>query len=130
MLTIEQRTAYGRLADVLVPSAQTMPSATQAGVGDTLIDQVLRYRPDLVEDFVKAVDIASDWEPESALDELAARHSGAFAALTLLTAAAYTLSPVVRRTLNYSPPPRSVVDDLDSYTDMLAAVVDRGFRMR
>lgn len=130
MLSIEQRGVYGRLADVLIPATDTMPSATQAGVVDTLIDQVLRYRPDLVDDFAAAVELGTGREPEAALDDLAAWHHRAFAALILLTAGAYALSPAVRRALNYTPPPRSVVDDLDSYTDMLAAVVERGFRTR
>ncbi|BBZ78663.1 hypothetical protein MANY_40000 [Mycolicibacterium anyangense] len=130
MLTIEQRGAYARLADVLIPPTETMPSATQAGVVDTLIDQVLRYRPDLVDDFAAAVEVCAGREPEAALDELAAGHQRAFAALTLLTAGAYALSPVVHRALNYTPPPRSVVDDLDGYVDLLAAVVERGFHTR
>jgi hypothetical protein len=129
-LTTEQRTAYAELADVLIPSTDGMPSATEAGVVDVLIDQVLGYRPDLAEDFAAAVDACVGREPETALDDLAARDSARFTALTLLTAGAYTLSSKVRAALNYNPPPRAVVDDVDTYVDMLADVVERGFHNR
>jgi hypothetical protein len=36
----------------------------------------------------------------------------------------------VRTALNYNPPPRAVVDDVDTYVDMLADVVERGFHNR
>lgn len=129
-LTTEQRTAYAEVADVLIPSTDGMPSATEAGVVDVLIDQVLGYRPDLAEDFAAAVDACIGREPEAALDDLAARDSARFTALTLLTAGAYTLSSKVRTALNYKPPPRAVVDDVGMYVDMLADVVERGFHNR
>lgn len=129
-LTTEQRTAYAEVADVLIPSTDGMPSATEAGVVDVLIDQVLGYRPDLAEDFAAAVDACIGREPEAALDDLAARDSARFTALTLLTAGAYTLSSKVRTALNFKPPPRAVVDDVGMYVDMLADVVERGFHNR
>ena len=129
-LSADQRRIYAAVADVLVPATETMPSASAAGVVDTLIDDALGYRPDLAEDFAAALSACADREPEVALDELTGRHPAAFAALTLLTASAYTLSPQARTGLGYRPAPRPVVEDIDTYIDMLAAVVERGFHIR
>ncbi len=122
--------AFAAVADVLIPGSAEMPSATEAGVPGDLLDQVLRFRPDLVESFRTAVAACGGQHPEVALDELANDHPDQFAALTLLTAGAYFQSPLVKQALDYAPPPRMVHDDIDTYIDLLANVVDRGFAAR
>lgn len=130
MLETEQRRTFAALIDVLIPASDRMPSATAAGVADALLDQVLGYRPDLAEPFAEAVAQCTGKDPEAALDALAEQQPEQFQALTLLTAGAYFLSPQVKAALAYDPPPRTVNDDVDSYIDMLADVVDRGFTIR
>ncbi|MDN4517745.1 gluconate 2-dehydrogenase subunit 3 family protein [Mycolicibacterium austroafricanum] len=129
-LTPTQRAVFSALSDLLIPASETMPSATEAGVADTLIDQALSYRPDLSEDFVAAVRACEGMKPEAALDDLAARDPARFTALTVLTAGAYTASARVLTALNYRSPPVPVGDDTDTYVDLLADVVARGFRIR
>ncbi|MFJ8855016.1 hypothetical protein [Streptomyces sp. NPDC102437] len=130
MLETDQRRTFAALIDVLIPASDRMPSATAAGVTDALLDQVLGYRPDLAEPFAEAVAQCTGKDPEAALDALAEQQPEQFQALTLLTAGAYFLSPQVKAALAYDPPPRTVNDDVDSYIDMLADVVDRGFTIR
>ncbi len=130
MLTADQRQVFAALADTLIPGTDTMPSAATAGVADTLLDQVLGYRPDLVDAFTAGVAACDGQPPESALDRLAADHPDQFDALTVLTAGAYFLSPAVKAAMPYDAAPRPARDDMDSYVDMLEAVVDRGFTIR
>ncbi len=129
-LTDEQRGVFAAVADTLIPAGQGLPSASEAGVHTHLIDRVLGFRADLAGDFDAAVAACAGKTPESALDDLAQAHPGQFAALTLLTASAYILSDDVLTGLQYVSPPLPVVDDLDSYVDMLADVVERGFHIR
>ena len=75
MLTTDQRQVFAVLAETLIPATDTMPSATSAGVADTLLDQVLGYRPDLVDDFVAALASCDGQDPESALDGAGCRAS-------------------------------------------------------
>jgi hypothetical protein len=130
MLNTDQRRVFAVLAETLIPATETMPSATTAGVADTLLDQVLGYRPDLVDDFVAALASCDGKEPESALDGLVAEHPRQFEALTVLTAGAYFLSPAVKAAMPYDAAPRPARDDMDDYIDMLEHVVDRGFTIR
>ncbi|MFE7213270.1 gluconate 2-dehydrogenase subunit 3 family protein [Streptomyces sp. NPDC057611] len=130
MLDPDQRRTFAALADVLIPASDPMPSATAAGVPDALLDQVLGYRPDLAAPFAEAVAWCTGKDPETALDALSVQQPEQFQALTVLTAGAYFLSPRTKAALSYAPPPRTAVDDVDSYIDMLATVVDRGFAFR
>ena len=125
-----QRQVLASLADVLIPTHGDMPCATDAGVTENLIDMVLGYRADLVPAFLDALTDCSGKEPSTALDELANKSPEKFEALTLLTSAAYFQSAKVKAALKYNPAPRTVVDDVDTYIDMLADVVERGFTIR
>jgi hypothetical protein len=129
-LTDEQRGVFAAVADTLIPAGHGLPSATEVGVHTDLIDRVLGFRADLAGDFDAAVAACAGEAPESALDRLAQAHPEQFAVLTLLTAGAYILSDDVLAGLRYVAPPVPVVDDLDSYVDMLADVVERGFHIR
>ena len=130
MLTTDQRQVFAVLAETLIPAPEAMPSAASAGVADTLLDQVLGYRPDLVDDFVAALASCDGQDPESALDGLVAEHPDQFEALTVLAAGAYFLSPAVKAAMPYDAAPRPARDDMDDYIDMLEHVVDRGFTIR
>src|SRR5690242_698706 len=130
MLNADQRKLFATLAETLIPATETMPSAAAAGVADTLVDQVLGYRPDLVDAFVAALASCDGREPESALDGLVAEHPDQFEALTVLAAGAYFLSPAVKAAMPYAAAPRPARDDMNDYIDLLEHVVDRGFTIR
>ena len=130
MLDPDQRRIFAALGDVLIPASDTMPSAVSAGVADALIDQVLGYRPDLAEPLAAAVAACAGMDPVAALDELAAQSPEQFEALTVLTGGAYFQSPAVKAAMPYDAAPRPAREDMDSYIDLLANVVERGFVIR
>ncbi|MBS1695926.1 MAG: hypothetical protein JST91_27330 [Actinobacteria bacterium] len=130
MLSPEQRQVFATLAETLIPASHTMPSATTAEVSGPLLDQVLGYRPDLVDALTAALNSSVGTDPEAALDSLCAGQPEQFEALTVVSAGAYFLSPVVKAAMPYDAAPRPARDDMDSYIDMLEHVVDRGFDIR
>lgn len=127
MLTQDQIDTYSALADILIPSAEGMPSATQAQVPSTWINTALGYRPDLVEHFMRALEVCQGKDPQVALVDLNATDTVAFDALGVLTSGAYFLNPDVKVLLGYpGQVPVPAQDDTDTYLDILENVVDRG----
>ena len=106
MLNSEQRQVFATLAETLIPASDTMPSATTAEVSGALLDQVLGYRPDLVDALTAALDSSAGKDPEAALDGLSAEQPEQFEALTVLAAGAYFLSPAVKAAMPYDAAPR------------------------
>jgi choline dehydrogenase-like flavoprotein len=85
------RRALAALADELIPAADGMPSATDVGVHDHLLDRVVAARPDLHPGLVASL-AALQLDPGDA----AARAKVAY-----VVAGAYYLSPLVRELLQY-----------------------------
>ncbi|WP_418057507.1 hypothetical protein [Pimelobacter simplex] len=127
MLEPTARDRLAVLADVLIPGSGAFPSASAAGVPTELIDRALGFRPDLVPDVEQALALAEGLDAEAALDLLATGHADLFGSLTTALSGAYFLSTDVQRALDYRPAPRQANDDIDSYADLLEAVVERGF---
>jgi hypothetical protein len=127
MLTDEERQRFARLADVLIPAAEGMPSASQADVPQRWLDEALRHRPDLDAGLHGALAAAGDLPADEAIELLNTEHIPDFEALGTLTAGAYFLNPEVRDLIGYpgqvATPPR---DDTDTYVDLLEHVLDRG----
>jgi len=127
MLTDEERQRFASLADVLIPSEEGMPSASEAGVPDRWLTDALGYRPDLEPGLQDALDVSGDLPPEAAIDLLNTAHISAFEALGTLAAGAYFLNPDVRELIGYpGQVPTLPRDDTDSYIDLLENVVERG----
>jgi hypothetical protein len=127
VLDSTQRQVFATLAETLIPASDTMPSATTAEVSGALLDQVLGYRPDLVDALTAALESSAGQDPEAALDGLSAGRPEQFEALTVLAAGAYFLSPAVKAAMPYDAAPRPAREDMEDYVDMLEHVVDRGF---
>ena len=94
------RKRLGALADVLVPAAAGMPSATGAGVHLEGLDRVLAARPDLEPVLVRVLAAAAG-EPGDVLRRMQASDGAGFAALTLAVTGAYYTEPSVRRLIGY-----------------------------
>ena len=60
------------LADVLIPAAEGMPSASEAGATGPLLDEVLRVRGDLQEPLAKLTADAANKDPRAEVDRLKA----------------------------------------------------------
>jgi hypothetical protein len=127
MLNDQQRQVFSSLADVLIPSAEGMPSATEAEVPTRFIDEAIGFRPDLEAPFLRALEVAAELPATEAVQVLNVEHTAAFDALGVLTSGAYFLNPVVKNLIGYpGQVPTPAREDIDSYAEMLAAVVDRG----
>jgi hypothetical protein len=127
MLNDQQRQTFSSLADILIPSAEGMPSASEAEVPTRFIDEALGYRPDLEIPFLRALELSAELPPDEAVQMLNTEHTTAFDALGVLTSGAYFLNPTVKDLIGYpGQVPTPAREDIDSYAEMLAAVVERG----
>jgi hypothetical protein len=96
------RLRLARIAEVLIPASDTMPSAGEVGVADHLLDRVLASVPSLAEALTAALDADIAGEDTRAwLDGLSTRDPAAYRSLVLAVAGAYYLDPGVRRKLGY-----------------------------
>ena len=129
VLTPGQRVTFGRAANLISPRQDPMPSATEAGVAQSGIDDVLAARPDLagpLAGILTALD-----QPGAGFEDVASADRDGFAALLLAALAAYYMQPSVRSLLCY-PGQQSVRPPSDPNADMelLAPVLNRGRRYR
>lgn len=127
MLTDEDRKRFAALADALIPAAEGMPSASQAAVPETWLDEALKHRPDLSDGLRAALEAAGDLPADEALNLLNTAHIVAFEALGTLTAGAYFMNPEIKQLIGYpgqvATPPK---DDTHTYFDLLENVLERG----
>jgi hypothetical protein len=93
--------ALAALADILVPAAEGMPAASEAGMPGPLLDQVLTSRPDLRVPLRQLLQRAKDREPREFIASLYRNDPAAMRILGFVIAAGYYLSPEVKRRLNY-----------------------------
>lgn len=127
VLTAQERAQLAALADILIPEAHGMPSASRAQVPTRWADDTLRLRPEMLPVLQRALSSAQDDDPSSGLRRLAAEDLEAFEVLGAVVAGSYYMSPEVRRLIGYpGQEARALVDDTDQYLDMLERVVDRG----
>ena len=129
-LTAELRAVFQQLADVLVPAHGKVPAASAVGAHETLLDDVLKHRPDIRDDLLRALIAARGQEPRAAANNLLRQDEAAFNALGLAASGAYYMSPRVRELLGY-PGQESVTYDPyatpEYLTDgLLERVVARG----
>lgn len=121
-----RRTLEG-LADVLIPAGEGMPSASQAGAGGALVDEVLKARWDLGDDLAALLAAARGQEPATVVARLQAEDPDAFTVLATVVAGAYFMSDDVRARLGYRgqravPIPSSDAPD----EELLRSVRERG----
>jgi hypothetical protein len=119
------RETLGALADALIPEADGMPSATQAGAAGDLLDEVLRVRDDLEEPLKVLTAGARGRDPRAEVERLRSEQPELFEALTTAVAGGYFMSAEVRKRLGY-PGQRAkpLEDDFDA--ELLQPVIDRG----
>jgi hypothetical protein len=101
-LTDDERQTVYLLGEALIPEHPRAPSADQAGLASVFIDEALKMRPDLVDEFRSMLASARGREPRAYCEALLADNPSAFQRLTFLLAGAYLLSPKARRWLEYS----------------------------
>jgi hypothetical protein len=101
MIGDSDRDRLRRFADVLIPAAHGMPSATEVGVADGQLDRVLAVRDDLTEPLLRALARVDPEDHEGSLAQLAHDDVEAYDALLLVVVGGYYIDPGVRRRLGY-----------------------------
>lgn len=123
-----ERELLGRLADVLIPAGEGLPCASQAGVSEEGLDQILAVRPDLVEPLKKLLAAASGCSATVFVDALQKSDPAAFGVLAEIVPGAYFLNKGVRAHLKYNGQSPKPIDPRPDYLDdgLLQSVLDRG----
>lgn len=118
------------IADLLIPSDATMPSASSVGVARRQLDRVVAARPDLLPDLTRAWAITSVGSAEAAVDSLQLLDAAAYDAVRIVVAGGYYIHPEVRELLGYTGQEPWVVrvDSIPEYVEegLLERVIERG----
>ena len=118
-------------SDVLIPNGASlgMPSATEAGVIDTLLPRALKARPDLSGPFVEVLRRLPIEEPADGLQALRDLGEDEFFLVSHLIAGAYFLNEDVNRRLKYPGQQALSYDpDYDEIQEITDRVIARGPR--
>jgi len=130
MFTDSDRDLFGKMADIIIPAWQQMPSASTVGVHRKLLDVVLRARPDLIDGVTSAVEFCRGRTPSEAVNELFRSNRAVFDAFTLASTGAYYMDDSVRQLLGYpgqESPAYDPMETPDYLTDgLLERVTRRG----
>lgn len=123
-----ERAALASLADLLIPAGEGFPSASEAGVADEGLDQLLGFRPDLAAGLKRVIAGATGRLPAEILELLRTSDPAGFSILTEVVPGAYFLNERVRRRLGYAGQDPRPIDPHPDYLDdgLLQSVLDRG----
>jgi hypothetical protein len=123
-VTIDRDTLAG-LADALIPAADGMPAASEAGAAGALLDRVLAVRSELEEPLAAVTAAAAGRDPAAEVERLQRDEPELFEALTTAIAGGYFMSEDVRARLGYpGQQALALEDDLDP--ELLRPVIERG----
>jgi hypothetical protein len=114
------------LADELIPAGSGMPSASQAGVADRYLDELLQARPDLAEPLEAALRQVEGLAPGAAIARLRDAHPEGWGVLTAIVPGAYFLNPEIRAAIGYPGLEARPIGDRNDYEDLLDSVIARG----
>jgi hypothetical protein len=116
------------LADVLIPAADGMPSASAAAVAEEGLDQVLVAVPSLAASLADVLSQAKGREPAEFTASLARSDPAAYGVLTEVVTAAYFMNPDVRKAVGYTGQGPSPLDPRVDYMEdgLLESVIKRG----
>lgn len=125
------RDTFAAIADVLIPNAEGMPSASEMNVQGEMLDHILGLRPDLRENFVRGLTKAAGRDPSEAANDLNRTDAAALSAIGLVASAGYYMMPRVRELIGYpgqQSRPEADPDATPPYVanGMLQQVIDRG----
>lgn len=125
------RATFAAIADILIPNAEGMPSASVMDVQGEVLDRILGLRPDLRENFLRGLSKAVGRSASDAANDLNKTDAGALSAIGLVASAGYYMSPRVRELIGYPGQQSRPETDPDATPEyvangMLQQVVDRG----
>lgn len=117
-LTPDLRAVFAAVADMLIPAYRKYPSASSVGVHERMLDDVLGFRPDLVEAFLRGVTAIDAAALSESVNALYKADPDAFNAVSLVASGGYYMTPEVREVLGY-PGQESVPYDAHAVPDFL-----------
>ena len=123
----QQLELFAAMADLLIPPAAGMPSASQAGVVTQGLRAVLAARPELEPVLSALLQTNRGQNANEFLSRLRTSDAAGFGALTEAIAGAYFMNPDVRAALGYAgqtPVPVDHHEEIDPA--LLKPVVERG----
>ncbi len=125
------RKTFAAIADVLIPNAEGMPSASEMDVHGDMLDHILSLRPDLRENFLRGLTKAAGRDAAEAANDLNRNDAAALTAIGLVASAGYYMTPRVRELIGYpgqQSRPEADPDAVPEYVanGMLQQVIDRG----
>ncbi|MEJ8572140.1 hypothetical protein [Microbaculum marinum] len=131
LLLKRDREVFAAIADVLIPAAEGMPSATALGIEGEPMDHVLALRPELANDLLRGLRAAAGApDGAAAAERLNREDPAAMGAIGLVASAAYYMQPQVWKLLGYPGqthrPVRPEEEDDFRENDLLQPVIDRG----
>ncbi len=100
-LSPEHRATFAATADMLIPAYKKYPSATSVGVHEKTLDDVLGFRPDLVEAFLRGLASIDTANLSASVNTLYKADPDAFNAISLVASGGYYMAPQVREVLGY-----------------------------
>lgn len=100
-VTPELRSAFAAVADLLIPAYKKYPSATSVGVHEKMLDDVLGFRPDLVEPFLRGLKAINTSALSDSVNTLYKADTEAFNAISLVASGGYYMTQSVREVLGY-----------------------------
>jgi hypothetical protein len=110
------RVRLAALADVLIPAAGEMPSASEIGIHEAVLDAVLTSRPDLGEPLARV--LGSDFtEPADRMAELGVSDRRGYFAIVEAVCGGYYMHPAVRDLIGYPGQEATVVRQDYWYVD-------------
>ena len=119
-LTPDLRARFGAMADLLIPAHKHFPAATAVGVHGRMLDDVLGFRPDIVEDFFRGLAAVDTADLSGSVNALYRDDPAAFNAISLAASGGYYMTPEVRAALGY-PGQESVGYDAHETPDYLTS---------
>lgn len=125
----ESRQRFGAIADVLIPAAEGMPSASEVGVPGRWLDRLLEVRPELGPRLLQLL-AAVGADPVAYAESALAAGTAEIEELLAIATQAYYMSPKVRKRLRYPGQKGRPVrpDEADYYLrdGLLDPVIERG----
>ncbi|MEE2803048.1 MAG: hypothetical protein VYB37_01200 [Pseudomonadota bacterium] len=129
-LSKRNRDKFRCIADMLIPEAEGMPSASQVAVHLAGIDHIRKLRPELDENLCRGLDAVADMDCDEAIAYLNAHDPSALGVIALAATSAYYLVPAVQQRLGYPGQlsrPATDAEEGDYFTDdLLQPVINRG----
>src|SRR5262245_30397699 len=122
----QERAILAQLADVLIPAGGGHPSASDAGVADQGLDQVLTASPEMAAGLREVLKKVSGCGPAEAVAFLRANDAVSFGTLAEFAAGAYFMNPLVRESIGYGGQTPRAIDPRPDYLDLLESVIQRG----